>query len=119
MAPSSAASPDLPSLPVLPIPYTPGPVGGRLHFFWQNWQAIQADEWVVSILWDGYFLPFDSALPLTADPPCLSYSATHLLFQDMSHQIQLILNKQAIKEILRSTPGFNSRIFLAPKKSGD
>ena len=83
--PSSAASPDPPPLPVLPVPYVPGPVGGRLHFFWQNWQAIQADEWVVSILRDGYFLPFDSAPPLTADPPCLSYSATHPLFQDMSH----------------------------------
>ena len=83
-APSSAASPDPPPLPVLPVPYAPGPVGGCLHFYWQNWQAIQAKEWVISILRDGYFLPFDSAPPLTADPPCLSYSATHPLFQDVS-----------------------------------
>ena len=118
-APSSAASPDPPPLQVLPVPYIPGPVGGCLHLFWQKWQAIQADEWVVSILWDGYFLPFDSAPPLTADPPCLSYSAAHPLFQDMSHHIQLLLEKRAIEEIPRSTPGFYSWIFLAPKKSGD
>ena len=57
--------------------------------------------------------------PLTADPPCLSYSATHLLFQDRSHHIQLLLDKRAIEEIPRSTPGFYSQIFLTPKKSGD
>ena len=36
-----------------------------------------------------------------------------------SHHIQLLLDKRAIEEIPRSTPGFYSRIFLAPKKSGD
>ena len=118
-APSSAALPDAPPLPVLPIPYAPGLVGRRLHFFWQNWQAIQANEWVVSILWDNYFLPFDSAPVLTTDPPSCSYSGTHPLFQDMSHHIQLLLDKQAIEEIPRSTPGFYSRIFLALKKSGN
>ena len=37
----------------------------------------------------------------------------------MSHHIQLLLDKQAIEEIPRSTPGFYSQIFLAPKKSGN
>ena len=119
MAPSLAASPDLPPLPVLPVLYAPGPVGRCLPFFWQNWQAIQADEWVVSILRDGYYLPFNLAPLLTTDPPCLSYPATHLLFQDMSRHIQLLLDKCTIKVIPYLTPGFYSWIFLAPKKSGD
>ena len=41
------------------------------------------------------------------------------LFQDMSHHIQLLLDKRAIEEISCLTPGFYSRIFLTLKKSGD
>ena len=74
---------------------------------------------VISILRDTYFLPFNPAPVLTSDPPCLSYSAIHLLFQDMSHHLALLLDKRAIEEIPHLTPGFYSRIFLAPKKSGD
>ena len=36
-----------------------------------------------------------------------------------THHVQLLLDKRAIEEIPRSTPGFYSRIFLARKKSGD
>ena len=103
--PSSAPLHNLPPLPVLPIPYVPGPVGRCLHSFWQNWGAIHADEWGHLHPLDGYFLLLESEPPLTSDPPCLSYSATHPLFQDMTWQI---VDKRAIEEIPHSSPGFHS-----------
>ena len=40
-------------------------------------------------------------------------------FQEMAQQIVLLLDKHAMQEIQHLAPGFNGRIFLAPKKSGD
>ena len=34
------------------------PVGCRLHRFWETWLSLGSNPWVVSILKDGYNLPF-------------------------------------------------------------
>ena len=44
-------------------------VGGRLSAHWSHWQTIGADSWVLSVLRDGYHIPFlDSPLPLSHTP---------------------------------------------------
>ena len=94
-------------------------MGARLNTYWQNWQSIDADQWVISILQKGYYLPFDDeSPPLTTSPPELSYRCTHNLFQELLTQTQKLLVKQAIEEVDISTPGFYSRLFLATKQSG-
>ena len=35
---------------------------------WRRWQAVGADSWTVSVLRDGYRLPFESPPPLTRTP---------------------------------------------------
>ena len=117
---SSIHESEPPTLPEFPVSYSPGPVGGRLGQFWQNWAVIGADDWVINILRGGYFLPFTDILPpVTSTPPDMSYSSSHPLFQELSNQVQILLDKQAIEIVTDSSPGFFSRLFLAPKKSGD
>ena len=44
-------------------------VGGCLAPHWRRWQAIGAETWVVTFLWDGYHVPFlDSPPPLSRTP---------------------------------------------------
>ena len=118
--PLSATAHLPPPLPAFQVPHFSGPVGGHLHHFWPNWQTIGADEWVVSVLRDGYHLLFSDDIPLLmSDPPHLSYHKSHPLFQELAQQIESLLLKQAIKEVHNPTPGFYSTLFLAPKKMGD
>jgi hypothetical protein len=34
------------------------PVGGRLNFFQKNWEKITDDQWIISIMKEGYKLEF-------------------------------------------------------------
>ena len=44
-------------------------VGGCLSRHWRQWQAIGAETWVVTVLRDGYRVPFtDSPPPLARTP---------------------------------------------------
>lgn len=97
-----------------------GPVGSRLQLYWRNWRSINAEEWVISVLRDGYFLPFDGDLPpLTVSPPVMSYGLHHPRFQALVDQVQALLEKGAIEPVRDESPGFYSRLFLAPKKNGE
>ena len=42
------------------------PVGGRLRFFLQNWKKITDDQWVLSVIEEGYKLEFIQKPPQTA-----------------------------------------------------
>ena len=71
------------------------------------------------MLRDGYYLSFSAdPTPLTSDPPLLSYSHSHPLFQELTSQVQALLAKGAIEQTDFSL-GFYSRLFLAPKQNGD
>ena len=47
-----------PSVPSVPNAVPEQAVGGRLQRFWQVWQNMGANPRVVSILKEGYTLPF-------------------------------------------------------------
>ena len=60
-------------LSVKPVPNVPNVVkelgvGGRLQTFWPKWQELGANPRVVSILKEGYALPFKMRPPLTRFP---------------------------------------------------
>ena len=74
---------------------------------------------MVSVLRKGYFLPLTDQVPLTSSPPLLGYTSSHPLFQELRTQLAILLQKQAVEEIHHPSPGFYSRLFLAPKKGGD
>ena len=73
---------------------------------------------MVSVLRRGYYLPLTGHVPLTSSPPHMGYNHSHPLFQELRVQVQHLLEKNAVEEVPDDTPGFYSRLFLAPKKGG-
>ena len=71
------------------------------------------------MLRDGYKLPFTDIVPVTSDPPRLGYAPSHPLFQELCHQVDILLEKRAIEPVALDSPGYYSRLFLAPKKGGE
>ena len=53
-------------------------VGGRLQEFWQKWSLLGANPRVVSILREGYILPFKLKPPLMREPLIVSGYANPL-----------------------------------------
>ena len=47
-------------------------VGGCLSVHWRRWQGVGADSWTVSVLRDGYRLPFESPPPLNSNTNIVS-----------------------------------------------
>ena len=95
-------------------------VGGCLALHWRRWQAIGAETWVVTVLRDGYRVPFlDSPPPLSRTLVSFpTYRAGSPRAQALRQEIEGMLAKGAL-EIARDTgPGFYSRLFQVEKASG-
>lgn len=93
-------------------------VGGCLSHHWKDWLQIGAEKWIVSVLREGYMIPFSAPPPLTTD--FRGFESDHLSstkYAALSQEITLLRNKEAIEEA-PSTPGFCSRMFVVPKKTG-
>ena len=70
-------------LSVPPVPNVPNvanspPVGGRLQRFWETWLSLGSNPRVISILKEGYNLPFKMRPPLTRSPLIISGYANPL-----------------------------------------
>ena len=91
------------------------PVGGRLGDFWQKWEALGADPWVVSVLREGYNLEFSSS-PRLSNEPLFHLNSKH---PQVALEIEAMIQKRALEPVVNpNTPGFYSRIFVVPKKTG-
>ena len=110
---SERSQPDRTSLPLR--------VGGCLAPHWRRWQAIGAESWVVTVLWDGYRVPFtDSPPPLSRTPVSFpTYWAGSPRAQALRQEVEAMLAKGALEIALVLGPGFYSRLFLVEKASGD
>ena len=96
----------------LPLPNIP--VGGRLAHFAQDWAKITDDKWVLSVIRDGYRIPFLERPILSPDPVFFQQP----LSQHLEEEVASLLSKGAVEEIIPECPGHYSRIFLVPKKNG-
>ena len=95
------------------------PVGGRLAHFSGRWQALHAHPWIVELLRRGYKLEFLSKPPLTNHPDLQSASGDPTRTQTLREISTDLLDKAAIERVVdTSSPGFYSRLFFVPKKSG-
>ena len=91
-------------------------VGGRLQKFWQVWLSLGANPRVVSILQEGYTLPFKIRPPLTRSPVIKSGYAHPGKSKALYQAVTDLINKLVVeKVIIRSSLAFYNRLFLVPK----
>ena len=95
-------------------------VGACLAPHWRLWQAIGAESWVVTVLRDGYRVPFlDSPPPLSRTPVSFpTYRAGSPRAQALQQEVEAMLAKGALEIARDPDPGFSSRLFLVEKASG-
>ena len=91
-------------------------VGGCLQPFWQIWARLGANPRVVSILKEGYILPFNLKSPLVRDPLIISGYADPLRDLSLRESVQTLLHKRAIEMVRVGTSlDFYNRLFIVPK----
>ena len=92
------------------------PVGGRLHRFWETWLSLGSNPRVVSILKDGYNLPFKMRPPLTRCPLIISGYANPRRNKFLKEALQSLITKQSQeKVVVRASLAFYNRLFIVPK----
>ena len=95
------------------------PVGARLQLFWKAWNYHLVDPWVITVLREGYRVPFHHPPPLSLIPMDFpSYSGNKEKFLALQAEVAEMLQKNAIEEVPGTDPGFYNRLFLVLKASG-
>ena len=92
------------------------PVGGRLQKFWQVWLSRGSNPRVISILKEGYSLPFKVRPPLSRSPVIISGYANPTRNNHLKESLQALIQKQAVEKVaVPSSLAFYNRLFLVPK----
>ena len=88
---------------LFPLPILPHPdisVGGRLAHFVEQWGELTHNKWVLSIIQDGFRVPFSSTPPLSVLMP-------ESIFPLLREEIAELLQKWAVERVQDpGTPGF-------------
>ena len=91
-------------------------MGGRLQKFWQKWSLLGANPRVVSILKEGYILPFKIRPPLVRDPLIVSGYANPIRNLYLKEALHVLIHKKAVERVrVRTSLAFFSRLFIVPK----
>ena len=99
-----------------PLAVTNPPVGSRLHEFWEKWAALGVSPKVISVLREGYILPFRSRPHLTRKPTVTSCYADPHRNSYLLEALHQLLDKKAVELVQNpQSLGFYNRLFLVPK----
>jgi hypothetical protein len=93
---------------------SPLPIGGRLSKYWEEWDKIGADNWVLKTLKEGYRIPFSPLLTITPVTR-IHYMQDPVRRKFLELAVKEMEEKAAIEIVSSPDPGFYSRIFLVPK----
>ena len=105
-----------PHVPNVPNVVSNLAVGGRLQKFWHVWLTLGACPRVVSILREGYTLPFKIRPPLTRSPVIKSGYAHPGKSKALFEALIELINKLVVeKVVIRSPLAFYNCLFLVPK----
>ena len=106
----------MPFCPNAPNAVSEQNAGGRLQRFWQVWQDMGANPRVVSILKEGYTLPFKQRPRLIRFPLVQSGYASPIKNLHLKEALLNLMNKLVVeKVVVRSSLAFYNRLFLVPK----
>ena len=95
---------------------TTPPVGARLQEYWHIWLDLGAGPKVVSILREGYPLPFRIRPKLTRYPTVISCYANPRRNSYLLEALHQLIGKNAVEMVQNQTSlGFFNRLFLVPK----
>ena len=94
------------------------PVGGRLRFFLGHWEKITDDQWVLSVIKEGYKIEFNQIPPKTGIKKT-NVPAKNLDILNM--EVKSLIEKGAVEHVPLNDlqNGFYSTFFQVPKKTGD
>ena len=70
-------------------------MGGRLAHFAEKWEEITDNKWVLSIVRNGFRIPFIKIPPLSSVPIRMSQSSSPFLREE----IENLLNKRAVERV--------------------
>ena len=92
------------------------PVGSRLHNFWERWAALGVNPKVISVLREGYILPFWFRPYLTRKPTVTSCYVDPHRNSYLLEALHQLLDKNAVELVQNpQSLGFYNRLFLVPK----
>ena len=92
------------------------PVGSRLHEFWEKWAALGVNPKVISVLREGYILPFRTRPYLTRKPTVTSCYVDPHRNSYLLEALHQLLDKKAVEVVQNpQSLGFYNRLFLVPK----
>ena len=105
-----------PNVTNAPLVVTNPPVGSRLHEFWEKWAALGISPKVISVLKEGYILPFRSRPYLTKKPTITSCYVDPRRNSYLLEALHQLLDKNAVKLVQNpQSLGFYNRLFLVHK----
>ena len=105
-----------PNVPNVPNVASVQPVGGRLQSFGEIWAHKGANPKVVSILKEGYVLPFKVRPPLVRDPLIVSGYANPIRDSHLQEAVQALIEKKAVERVrVQTSLAFFNRLFIVPK----
>ena len=105
-----------PNVPNVPNVASVQPVGGRLQSFGEIWAHKGANPKVVSILKEGYVLPFKVRPPLVRDPLIVSGYANPIRDSHLQAAVQALIEKKAVERVrVQTSLAFFNRLFIVPK----
>ena len=94
------------------------PVGARLHQLWEKWAALGVSPKVVTVLREGYTLPFRFRPNFTRSPTIISCYVNPQKNLYLLEALLQLLNKNAVEPVAtRKSLGFYNRLILVPKPS--
>ena len=94
------------------------PVGARLHQFWEKWEALGSSPKVVTILREGYTLPFQFRPNLTMSPTVISNYVNPQRQSNLLEALYQVMNKNAVEPVAnQNSLGFYNRLILVPKSN--
>ena len=91
-------------------------VGARLQQFWEKGEALASSPKVVTILREGYTLPFRFRPNLTRSPTVISKYVNPQRQSHLLEALYQLTNKNAVEPVAnQNSLGFYNRLFLVPK----
>ena len=101
-----------PCLSVPPVPSAPNVA----ESFWETWLSLGSNPPVISVLKEGYSLPFKMRPPLTRSPMIISGYANPRKNNSFKEALRSLIAKEVVeKVVVGSSLAFYNRLFIVPK----